>query len=423
VGTTPTNVTAETLVTTLEKLTYGGEALGRLPSGCAVFVPFALPGERVQVKLKEQKRGFARAELLEVLEPSPQRIAARCKHYGNCGGCHYQHMPHEVQLEAKRDILRDQLERISKIADLPVRPPVPSPAPWNYRNHMQFHLTEDGKLGYVNLMGKPFAISECHLPIVSINSLWPLVKLEKRTNIKRLSIRTGRDDELMLVLESDSPETPELETEAGISIVHTFENHTAVISGSDHVTIRILDRDFFVSPTSFFQVNTAMAEKMVAYLLDNLPLPCQTILDLYCGVGLFSAFLAPRCDRLIGIESSPSTCDDFALNLDEFDHVELYQAPAEQVLPSLDVKPDVILVDPPRAGLDNGVLSAILALRPKAFAYVSCDPSTLARDAKRLAEGGYHLGEVTPFDLFPQTYHIESISIFTIEPKKPGESV
>jgi len=128
---------------------------------------------------------------------------------------------------------------------------------------------------------------------------------------------------------------------------------------------------------------------------------------------LFSTFLAPRCERLIGIEVSASACEDFAFNLDEFDHVELYEATAAKVLPSLQLEPDAILVDPPRAGLDRRAMDALLALGPEVLVYVSCDPSTLARDARRLVEGGYRLTRVTPFDLFPQTYHIESISLFT----------
>jgi 23S rRNA (uracil1939-C5)-methyltransferase len=152
---------------------------------------------------------------------------------------------------------------------------------------------------------------------------------------------------------------------------------------------------------------------MVTHLLSRLPLsPAATLLDVYCGVGLFSAFFAPRVGRLIGIESSPPACEDFALNLDEYDNVELYEASAEGVLPSLDIKPDVVIVDPPRAGLDKSALDALVALAPVSLAYVSCDPSTLARDAARLINGGYRLVQVTPFDLFPHTYSIESISIF-----------
>jgi 23S rRNA (uracil1939-C5)-methyltransferase len=138
------------------------------------------------------------------------------------------------------------------------------------------------------------------------------------------------------------------------------------------------------------------------------------VLDVYCGVGLFSAFFATQAARLIGIESSPSACQDFAANLDEFDHVELYEGLAQDILPALNFRADIAIVDPPRAGLDKNALDALIKLKPAVLAYVSCDPATLARDAARLISGGYRLKQVTPFDLFPQTYHIESISIFEV---------
>jgi 23S rRNA (uracil1939-C5)-methyltransferase len=373
-----------------------------------------LPGERVRIRLTGEKRNFACGEIVEILEGSPLRVVPRCKHFGVCGGCHYQHLPYAEQLKIKTEIVRDQLARIGKIENPPVQNMVASPSPWNYRNHVQFHLTEERKLGYVMAqVPEVFAITECHLPEGSINSLWPRLEFEPDTNIERVSLRSGKDEDLMLVLESDSPEAPELEIEAEISVAHVFEENAVVIAGNDHIIISILGRDFRVSAASFFQVNTAMAEKMVRHLIDNLTItPSDTLLDVYCGAGLFSAFLAPECQRLIGIESSPSACEDFSVNLDEFDNVELYESLAEDVIPYLEVKPDVILVDPPRAGLEKRVVDGILKLNPQRIAYVSCDPSTLARDAARLIRGEYHLKDVTPFDLFPQTYHIESISIF-----------
>jgi 23S rRNA (uracil1939-C5)-methyltransferase len=404
----------EILLTTLA---YGGDAMGRLEDGRAVFVPFGLPGERVHIRLTEEKRGFARGEVVEILEASPNRIIPRCKHFGICGGCHYQNLPYEEQLKAKREILRDQLTRIGRIENPPVQDTIASPSPWNYRNHVQFHLTEEGKLSYVGA-GTSFAqgiipITECHLPEAAINMLWPQLEFEPQTSIERVSLRAGKDEDLMLILESHSPESPELEVEAEISVAHVFEENTVVIAGNDSIVIPVLDRNFRVSAASFFQVNTPVAEKMVKHLLANLPLtPATTLFDIYCGVGLFSAFLAPRCGRVIGVESSPSACEDFSVNLDEFDHVELYEGLAEEVLPHLEASPDLVLVDPPRAGLEKRVVDGILKLSPQVIAYVSCDPSTLARDAKRLIEGGYKLKQVTLFDLFPQTYHIESISIF-----------
>jgi 23S rRNA (uracil1939-C5)-methyltransferase len=409
--------TQKTFDLLLEKLTYGGDALGRLDDGRAVFVPFGLPGERVRIRLTEEKRNLARGELVEVLEASPQRIVPRCIHFGVCGGCHYQNLPYEEQLLAKTEILCDQLMRIGKIENPPVKKMVACLNPWNYRNQVQFHLTKDGRLGYVGA-GTTSAqgiipVTECHLPEASINSLWPQLEFEPEMNIERVSLRAGKDEDLMLVLESDSPESPELEIEAGISIAHVYEDNAVVIAGNDHIVIRVLDRDFRVSAVSFFQVNTAMVEKMVHHLLVNLSLsPSINLLDVYCGVGLFSAFLAPKCKTLIGIESSEPACEDFTFNLDEFDNVELYMGTAEDVIPRLEAKPDIVLVDPPRSGLEKRVLDGILKLEPRLIAYVSCDPSTLARDAARLVNGGYCLKDITPFDLFPQTYHIESISLF-----------
>ncbi len=409
---------SDLLTVTLEKLTYGGDALGRasapLTGGRAVFVPFGLPGETVRVHIVEEKRGHLRAELVEVLEPSPQRILPKCRHFGVCGGCSYQQLSYPAQLEAKTEILCDQLTRIGKIQDPPVEQMVASPREWNYRNHIQFHLTPIGKLGYIRANGRDvLPISECHLPEALLNDLWPSLEFDPGLGLERISLRLGRDGETMLVLESGNPEPPELELEAALSVVHLTGDDTVVMAGDDAMTLSVKERTFRVSATSFFQVNTAMAGQMVQHLLDHLPVSPKTILlDVYCGVGLFSAFFAGRVGRLIGIEASPSACEDFVANLDEFENVELYEAPAETVLPTLHLSPDIVIVDPPRAGLDKRALDALVALGAGTIAYVSCDPSTLGRDAARLIAGGYRLVQVTPFDLFPQTYSIESISIF-----------
>ena len=393
---------------------YGGESMGRLADGRAVFVPFALPGETVRVRLVEEKRGFARAALLEVLQAVPQRVTARCAHFGVCGGCHYQLLPYPEQLKLKQTVLRDQLMRIGKIESPPVSGIVAAPEQWNYRNHVQFHLSAEGRLGYVSAANPQavLPVRECHLPEESINALWPQLEFEAHVPIQRVSLRAG-DGELMLIFESEAAEMPELQIEAGISVVHLSENDSVVLAGDDAIGIEVLGRRFQVSAGSFFQVNTAMAAKMVQHLLDKLRVsPDTTLLDVYCGAGLFSAFFAPKVKRLIGVEISPCACEDFATNLDEFDNVELYEAAAEDALPSLDIHPEVIIVDPPRAGLDKKALDALLALKFEKLAYVSCDPSTLGRDAARLISAGYKLTDVTAFDLFPQTYHIESINIF-----------
>ena len=372
----------------LEKLTYGGEAMGRLPDpqtgtrGRALFVPFGLPGELVRVRLVQNKQSFARGELLEVLTASSQRIEPKCKHFGKCGGCHYQNLPYEKQLLAKTEILRDQLQRIGKIVDPPVKLMIASPLEYYYRNHVQFHLTAEGRIGFVNAKGNStFPIEECHLPEAGINTFWPELRFESNKDFERVSLREGRNEELMVVLESEKLETPEIEIEADVSVVHVFDDHPVVIAGQDHLVINILEKDFHVSATSFFQVNTKMAEKMVSHILAKLSITSEsTLLDVYCGVGLFSRFFAPKCKLVIGIESSESACEDFAINLDEFDNVELYEGMAEEILPGLTGRLDsstYMIVDPPRAGIEKHAMDAIIDIKPQVIAYVSCDPSHL----------------------------------------------
>jgi 23S rRNA (uracil1939-C5)-methyltransferase len=408
----------------LTAFTYGGEAMGRLSDGRAVFVPFALPGEKARVRLVEEKRNHARAELVEVLRPSAQRQAPACLHFGMCGGCHYQHMPYEAQLVAKTEILRDQLMRIGRLKDPPVQPAVACPHPYSYRNHVQFHLTAEGLLGYYPALpaassgGEVFAIQECHLPEAPLQDLWLQLEFEAMPEIERIGLRLGSGEQVQLILEGQGSELPEFSVEdLSISAVHLSEDSCVVLAGSEFVIMQVLDRLFRVSAGSFFQVNTEMAESLVKHVLEKLPdfvnLDSQTtLLDAYCGVGLFSAFLAPRVGRLIAIEAAPSAVEDFIINLDEFENVELYEDTAGNVLSQITIQPDIILVDPPRSGLEKDALEGILRLKPSLLVYVSCDPATLGRDARRLTEGGYRLEIITPFDLFPQTYHIESISFW-----------
>ena len=405
----------ESYITKLTTHTYGGETLGRLPDGRAVFVPFAIPGEEVRIQLVEEKRGYARAELVEVLNTSPERIKPVCVHFTSCGGCHYQHMSYEAQLIAKASILKDQLARIGKINDPALKPTVASLSPYYYRNNIQFHLTEQGKLGFHRWRSDTvLAIKECHLPEETINSLWPKLDFEPLPDLQRVSIHLGNNEDVLLTLESDDPEPLEFMVEdLPISAVYLAPEETHVLAGDDHIFVAVLGRSLRISAGTFFQVNTHIAAAMVEHILTNLDLhPEATLIDAYAGGGLFSAFLAPWVKRLIAVEDSSSGCADFVYNLDEFDHVELYQARVEDALPTLEITPQVMLVSPPQAGLERGVLDGILSMSPDILVYVSSDPATLARDAWRLTVGGYRLTSVTPFDLCPQTYHIESISFW-----------
>jgi 23S rRNA (uracil1939-C5)-methyltransferase len=398
------------------KFGYGGETLGRLPDGRTIFVPFALPGEIARVEVLEEKQGFARGRLAELLQPSPERIKPRCPHFGECGGCHYQMMPYPLQLETKRNILLEQLTRLGGVGDPPVGDCIPSPLEWNYRNAVQFHLDREGKPGYQAAGShRVVPIRECHLPEGAINEIWPLLEFDPQPGLERIQLRAGRDGDVLLVLETDSGETPEVEISLPISVVSQGEAEAVTLAGEDHLMLEVKDQQFLVSADSFFQVNLPQAERMVDWLLDALPLQgTETVMDLYCGVGLFSRFLAPIAGRVIGVEVNISACEDYAENLDEFDNVELYIGAAGSILPTLEAKADIIVVDPPRAGIEKKAMEPILKMKPERIAYISCDPATLARDAKILISSGYSLVSARPIDMFPQTYHIESLSLFAL---------
>ncbi|MGE5223282.1 MAG: class I SAM-dependent RNA methyltransferase [Omnitrophica WOR_2 bacterium] len=402
---------------TVDSLTYGGDAMGRLPDGRAVFVPFALPGERVRVRLVEEKRGYARARLVEVLHPARERIAPRCPCYMSCGGCNYEHMPYSMQLSVKKEILREQLQRIGGLQEPPVEDSLPSPKEWNYRNHIQLHLTPEGKLGFEAAHSHHVVPLEvCYLPEEGINEAWPLLEVDPVPGLERINFREGAGGEILMVLEGSENSLPEFSIQdIPISAVHLSPAGSILLAGRDYLVMEVLGRSFSVSAGSFFQVNTLQAEAMVRFLLERVPVtPNTTLLELYSGVGLFSAFLAPRVQRLVAIESSPDPCRDFEINLDEFDNVELYEAPVADVLPGLDLQqPGIILADPPRSGLGRLVVEQIIRLNPDTIVYISCDPATLARDARDFIRGSYRLQSITPVDMFPQTYHIESISLWT----------
>ncbi len=405
---------------TLSHWAYGGEAIGRLPDGRAVFVPYAVPGEVVRVRLTEVRPRFARGEVLSIVEPAPDRIAPRCPHFAHCGGCHYQHLNYTAQLTAKTAIVRDQLQRIGGLEEPPVRPTVPAPQPWGYRNHVQFHLDEAGRLGFQAWRShKVVPIQTCYLPVEPIAAVWPQLTFETPAGIQRVHLRAGAEDDLLLLLKGDEPKPPGFHVDFPLSAVYMPDDDLdgmVVLSGNSYLVYQVKGRYFRVSAPSFFQVNLPVAEQIVDHLLDHLPLtPATTLLEVYSGVGLFSAFLAPRVGRLLAVESAPLACADFAVNLDEFDHVELYEAPAEVALPYLSARDEyaqVVLVDPPRSGLPGEVLDAITAMEPEIIAYVSCDVATMARDARRLTRKGYRLLHITPFDMFPQTYHIETVGIW-----------
>ena len=366
-------ISPESVIVRLDTLTYGGEALGRI-EGRAIFVTGGLPGEVVRVAITEARQNFARGRVLEVIEPSPDRISPRCPHFGfdaqACGGCHWQHIDYAAQLRFKRNIVRDQLRRLGKLDAASVRDTLPSPNVWAYRNHAQFSFTPIGQPGFQAARShRPVPIRECAIVEPEI-AAWLKVnpRISEAANA-RISVRSRK----------------------------TFNVH---------------DIELRVSDESFFQVNTSLIETLVDEVLHRLDLHgTETVLDAYCGAGLFSCFIAPRAARVIGIEFSRSAVADARVNLAGFTHVELHTGAVEDVLPRLTEPIDALVVDPPRAGCAPAVVQAVIDRQIDRVVYVSCDPATLARDVRRLIDHGYALIDVQPIDLFPHTYHIETISL------------
>jgi 23S rRNA (uracil1939-C5)-methyltransferase len=404
---------------TLSSPAYGGDAIGRLPDGRAVFVPYGIPGEVVRIQLTEEKARFARGKIVEILTASSDRSVPRCRHFTRCGGCHYQHVAYERQLEMKSEILRDLLRRIGGLIDPPIAPVVPSLRQFNYRNHIQFHPLPTGELSFYRAHSKHlFPVQECHLPEAEINVVWPQIEIEKNSRLEKIGLRSGEDGDLLLIFEASGAGLPEFSVEGlAVSALYVLDGKAYVMAGSPYSSMEIQGKRLRVTGNAFFQVNSQVAAAMVGSVMGWVTArKPRNLLEVYAGVGLFSAFLAPLVDKLAAIEADPAACEDFSANLDEFDHIELYEGHAEEIVPLLEFRPDCVLVDPPRAGLGERLIQAILDFSPDSLIYISCDPATLARDARFLSRGSYRLAEVIPFDMFPQTYHIESASLWLRPP-------
>jgi 23S rRNA (uracil1939-C5)-methyltransferase len=361
--------------------------------------------------------------LLALERDATGRIEPPCPHYREgCGGCSWQHADYALQLRLKHAVVVDQLRRIGRFSnpDELVRPPLSMLEPWHYRNQARFTFGRRfGELCFTHRAShRLMRIDQCLIVHPRINAALGvaqgrLVDIDRR--IHQVLIRVGANTGALLVSPA-LPEIPELAT------------------GQPFLEEELLGRRFRLEAPSFFQVNTlreqralpsgiarswlplpvdgvSMAELLVLLVLDRLQ-PAQTdvVVDAYSGVGTFALLVAPLVRQVIAIEEARSAVRDAEHNARDLDNVSLIQAKTEAALPTLGTRPDAVILDPARVGCHPDVLSALLALRPPRIAYVSCDPSTLARDLRILSDGGYHLQEVQPVDMFPQTYHIECVA-------------
>jgi 23S rRNA (uracil1939-C5)-methyltransferase len=387
----------------VEKWVYGGRGLGR-PDGLVTLVPFVLPGELVRVHVERKRHGFVEAALAEVLSPSPERTEPACPYFMRCGGCHYQHASYGLQLVQKREVLRDVLRRVGKL-DVPEEIGTISGAPWEYRNRAQFHLA-GGAIGYLEAGSSRLCPVEC-CPISSPSINRALNALRGMTHDRRfprflrtIELFTNESEVQVNILGTDRPVAR-----------HFFDWGAEHIPGATAGWLEYpaAGHIFRVSHKSFFQVNRFLIDELVSCALDGAE--GGAALDLYAGVGLFSLALANRFRSVTAVERGASAVGDLEFNAARASlAVKVERSEAEAYLERLEQPPDFVLADPPRAGLGMTVVRQLLRLRPPRLAIVACDPATLARDLGHLTMGGYQFHRLTLVDLFPQTFHIETIA-------------
>jgi len=398
----------------LTAMSREGQALGR-HQGKVVFVPYALPGDIVRARIVEDRKRWARAALVRIVEPSPQRVEPPCPYFGTCGGCHWQHIDGAAQLAFKQDMVSDQLARQGQIADPPVLPVLAMNDPWAYRNHVQFAVSPAGELGFQGARSHEVVpVERCLLLHPLLDELHQALDVEW-PELERLSLRAGiHTGAQMIILETRGDEIPELDVTMPVScIVRRSDDTDMAIIGQYTYLETIHDRPFQISASSFFQVNTLQTEAMldvVSRYLD--PDPSDVLLDVYCGVGTICLSFQDQVGTVIGVEEHPAAIEDAWINAAQDEAVTLIQARAEDVLPQLEERVTKVVIDPPRQGCRPQVIDALIRLGAERIVYVSCNPATLGRDARLLAEGGYRLREAQPIDMFPQTFHVETVSLW-----------
>lgn len=424
---------------TIEKLVYGGDGLARATvqggRNKSVFVPYVLPSERIEAKVLEERPGFARARLERVLQASRLRTEPPCPHFETCGGCHYQHTVYDEQLRLKSEILTETLRRTAKI-DLDIEVQMHPSPPLNYRNRTRFHVRHrpDLAIGYFEHGShKLLPIRECPISSPLINRilkvLWTAGEARKIPSaVNEIEIFADGSDELaMIELYSGSGDRNEVLAFAkflteNCSPIHNITSFTRVerprataefqshaIYGETTMSYEVAGVSYRVSAGAFFQTNRHLTASMVELAVGERK--GRLALDLYSGVGFFAVPLARRFERVIAVESSPISAADLRANVPAKVKVSSQSAEAYLTSAAGTLKPDLIVVDPPRAGLGSTVCTQLSKLNAPEIVYVSCDPATLARDLKQLTSAGWKISAMHLTDLFPQTFHIESITV------------
>jgi 23S rRNA (uracil1939-C5)-methyltransferase len=443
----------EILSLTIDDLAFGGEGVGRA-DGYVVFVPGGLPGDRLRVRLVQVRSRFGRGVIDAVEQPSAQRVEAPCPYFGRCGGCRLQHLAYPAQLAFKAKQVADALARLGGLADVEVRPIIGAEDTFGYRNKMEFTVARSATAPLVvglhetDRYDSVLDIERCLLQSDRMNALLNearaffvergLTVYEQDSGeglLRFLMLREGtHTGELMTNVVTSAPAVSELAPLAGrlqardtgttsvvmnvnpkkASVAVGVEEH--LLGGRDHIRERVAGLTFQVSANSFFQTNTRQAERLFELVVDSAELTGrETVYDLYSGTGAISLLLARRARWVYGIEVAQAAVDDAGVNAaaNAISNCTFVCGEVRFVLPSLIAKgvtAEVVVADPPRAGFHPKALHALVTLGARRIVYVSCNPTTLARDLGELVRGGYRLEWVQPVDMFPHTPHIEAVA-------------
>ncbi|MDX2097980.1 MAG: 23S rRNA (uracil(1939)-C(5))-methyltransferase RlmD [Leptolyngbyaceae cyanobacterium bins.59] len=428
-------------------LTDDGDGVGRVGQR-VVFVPDTAPGDRVRAKLTEVKSKLAHAKVLEVLEPSPHRIRPRCIVADKCGGCQWQHISEEFQLETKRQQVVQALSKIGGFAHPSVEPTLSTRNFLDYRNKASYPIGRSHRgqvqAGYYQRGShRLINLNQCPIQDARFNPFLAEIKQDiqeqgwqvyhedrHQGEVRHLSLRIGRrTGEILLTLVLRDDRLPGLEAQAqewmkrypdlvGVCINHNpdrtnviFGKETRCLVGRDYIREEFAGLTFQIQSDTFFQVNTEQAEALLQEIEKELQLQGdETLLDAYCGIGTMTLPLARRVRQAVGLELQAESIRQAQKNarLNQIDNARFLVGAVERLLPKLDFSPEIVLLDPPRKGCERSVLETLLAIRPDRIVYVSCKPATLARDLKILCQGGqYRFVRAQPADFFPQTAHVE----------------
>ncbi|MGM8364005.1 23S rRNA (uracil(1939)-C(5))-methyltransferase RlmD [Virgibacillus sp. W0181] len=445
----------ETITLQFEDLTHEGNGVGKI-DGYPIFVPYALPGEKAEVKVVKVNKNFGFGKLLEIKQASPERVEPPCDVFYKCGGCQIQHMSYNMQLEMKQNQVKNVMKKIAHLDDVPVHSVIGMEDPWRYRNKVAIPVGEkDGELitGFYRMRSHDI-ISDMDTCVVQDEVNDRMVEAVRRIAdklaipaydekndcgvLRHIMVRTGRETyETMIVLITRTKKIPHkeelvkelTETYPHIkSIIHNINNRktnvimgkeTNVIWGEKYIYDTIGDVRFAISSNSFYQINPPQTKKLYEKALEYANVSSDDIvIDAYCGIGTISLFLAQKAKKVYGVEIVPEAVSDAKLNakLNGMTNAEFFVGEAEKVMPwwkSQGLNPDVIVVDPPRKGCDEALLEAMIDMQPYRIVYVSCNPSTLARDLRILEDGGYRTKEVQPVDMFPQSMHVELVALMS----------